>query len=156
MTLAAADVISHNGREIGRFKTIRFCKARMTSAQSRSRCHYWCEPTSSLSICKVVHLVIYKTLALIFPGQKVLRTIYMQKSKPRYAFLPNKIIEVWIDRFCVRYDWWRRLHQCPRCKYDNTKAFVRTSLSVVKHNSKISLARESCTTIHVSIGTIAF
>ena len=23
--------------------------------------------------------------------------------------LPSKIISVWIDRFCVRYDWWRRL-----------------------------------------------
>ena len=33
----------------------------------------------------------------------------MQKSKPKYACLPSKIVEVWIERFCVRYDWWRRL-----------------------------------------------
>ena len=42
-------------------------------------------------------------------AQRVLRTIYMQKSEPKYACLPSKIVEVWIDRFCVRYDWWRRL-----------------------------------------------
>ena len=33
----------------------------------------------------------------------------MQKSKPKYACLPRKIVKVWIERFCVRYDWWRRL-----------------------------------------------
>ena len=34
-------------------------------------------------------------------AQRVLRTIFMQKYKPKYACLPSKIIEVWIDRFCV-------------------------------------------------------
>ena len=34
----------------------------------------------------------------------------MQKSKPKYACLPSKIFEVWIARFCVRHDWWSRLH----------------------------------------------
>ena len=29
----------------------------------------------------------------------------MQKSKPKYACLLSKIVEVWIERFCVRYDW---------------------------------------------------
>ena len=33
----------------------------------------------------------------------------MQKSKPKYACLPRKIVQVWIERFCVRYDWWCRL-----------------------------------------------
>ena len=69
MTLAAADVINHNGRKIGRFKPIRFCYARMTSAQSWSRRHHWFEPTSSLPIFKGLYLVIYKTLVLIFPIQ---------------------------------------------------------------------------------------
>ena len=50
MTSAAADVINHNGRKIGRFKPIRFFYARMTSAQSWSRCHHWFGPTSSLPI----------------------------------------------------------------------------------------------------------
>ena len=68
MTSAAADVINHNGRKIGRFKPIRFCYARMT-AQSWSRRHHWFEPTSSLPIFKGLYLVIYKTLALIFPVQ---------------------------------------------------------------------------------------
>ena len=43
-------------------------------------------------------------------AQRVLRTISMQNYKPKYACLPSKIVEVWIDRLCVRYDWWRRLH----------------------------------------------
>ena len=111
MTSAAADVINHNGHKIDRFKHIRFCYARMTSAQSWSQCHHWFELTSSLPIFEGLYLVIYKTLALFFPVQlRVLRTIFMQKSKPKYACLPSKIVEVWIDRFCVRYDWWRRLH----------------------------------------------
>ena len=39
--------------------------------------------------------------------QRMLRNIYiyMHKSKLKYASLPSKIVEVWIDRFCVRYDW---------------------------------------------------
>ena len=41
--------------------------------------------------------------------QRVLRALFMQTFKPKCACLPCKIIEVWIDRFCVRYDWWRRL-----------------------------------------------
>ena len=41
--------------------------------------------------------------------QRVLRTTFMQKFKPKYACLHSKIFEVWIDRICVRYDWWRRL-----------------------------------------------
>ena len=45
-----------------------------------------------------------------------LGTIYMQKSKTKYACSPSKIVAVWIDRFCVRYYWWRRLHQCPQCE----------------------------------------
>ena len=40
---------------------------------------------------------------------RVLRTMIMQKSKPKYACLPTKTTEVWIGRFCVRCDWWRRL-----------------------------------------------
>ena len=69
MTSAAADVINHNGRKIGHFKPIRFCYARMTSAQSWSRRHHWFEPTSSLPIFNGLYLVICKTLALIFPVQ---------------------------------------------------------------------------------------
>ena len=69
MTSAAADVINHNGRKIGRFKHIRFCYAMMTSAQSWSRRHHWFEPTPSLPIFKGLYLVIFETLALIFPVQ---------------------------------------------------------------------------------------
>ena len=48
-------------------------------------------------------------LSYIIQSQRVLRTIFMQKSKPKYACLPSKIVEVWIDWFCLRYHWWRQL-----------------------------------------------
>ena len=35
----------------------------------------------------------------------------MQNSRLIQACFPIKIDEVWIDRFCVRYDWWRRLQR---------------------------------------------
>ena len=44
-----------------------------------------------------------------YTAQRVLRTISMQKSELKYACLSSKIFKVWIDRFCVRCDWWRRL-----------------------------------------------
>ena len=49
------------------------------------------------------------TTDLSCTAQRVLITILMQKTMPKYACLPSEIVEVWIDRFCVRYDWWRRL-----------------------------------------------
>ena len=39
----------------------------------------------------------------------MLSPIIMQNSRLIHACFPIKIDEVWIDRFCVRYDWWRRL-----------------------------------------------
>ena len=35
----------------------------------------------------------------------------MQNSRLIQACFPIKIDEIWIDRFCVRYDWWRRLQR---------------------------------------------
>ena len=49
------------------------------------------------------------SICLSSKTQRGLRTIFMQKSMPQYACLIIEIDEVWIDRFCVRYDWWRRL-----------------------------------------------
>ena len=69
MMSAAAHVINHNGRKIIWFKPIQFCYVRMTSAQLWSWRHHWFEPTLSLQIFKQFYLVIYKTLALIFPVQ---------------------------------------------------------------------------------------
>ena len=71
-----------------------------------SRRHHCFEPTSSWPISHYLrNIIIY----LFCAAQRLLRTIFMQKSKPKYACLPRKIVEVWIERFCVRYDWWRRL-----------------------------------------------
>ena len=88
----------------------------MTSAQSWSRRHHWLEPRSSLPIFKGLFLVIYKKISIYFfyTAERMLRTIIMQNSKLIQVCFPIKIEEVWIDRFCVRYDWWR--HQCPQCK----------------------------------------
>ena len=82
----------------------------ITSAQLRRRRHHWLEPTLSEPIFKGLFIVIYKILALVTcKTQWGLETIFMRKSKPKYAYLPSKIVAVWIDRFCLRYDWWRRL-----------------------------------------------
>ena len=37
------------------------------------------------------------------------RSIIMKNSRKIQACVPSKMDEVWIDRFCARYDWWRRL-----------------------------------------------
>ena len=111
MTSAAADVINHNGRNIGRFKTY-------TILLGKDDLGSIVEPKSSLVWTDVIladiQRVISRYLQYISTGlsctaQRVLRTIFMQKSKPKYACLPSKVVEVWIDGLCVRYDWWRRL-----------------------------------------------
>ena len=71
------------------------------------------EPTSSLPIFKRLYHIIYKTLALFIccAAEKELRTIIMQIFSLIQAFVSSKIIKVSIGRFCVRYDWWRRLQR---------------------------------------------
>ena len=76
------------------------------------------KPTSSLVWADVILADFQRVISHYLPdistylsctAQRVWRTIFMQNSKPNYACLPSKIVEVWIDRFCVRYDWWRRV-----------------------------------------------
>ena len=110
MTSAAADVINHNGCKNQLIQTyaILLCKDDIGSIV---------EPTSSLVWALILadfQRVISRYLQDISTyrsctAQRVLRTIFMQKSKAKYAYLPSKIIKVWIDQFCVHYDWWRRL-----------------------------------------------
>ena len=78
------------------------------------------KPTSSLVWADVIradfqtvisHYLRNIIIYLFCAAQRQSRTIFMQKSKPKYACLPSKIVEVWFERFCVRYDWWRRLQQ---------------------------------------------
>ena len=86
------DVINHNGHKIDRSKPIWFCYMQGWRRLSRGA-------------------DIITGLSRRHPSvtaQRVLKTTFMQKSQLKYAFLPSKIVEVWIDRFCVRYDW------CPR------------------------------------------
>ena len=86
----------------------------MTSAQSWSR--DWADVITGLSRrhpCRFSDGYISlstKNYYISFPCRSKTVTNYISaKSKPKYACLPSKIVEVWIKRFFVRYDWWRRL-----------------------------------------------
>ena len=83
----------------------------MTSAQLWSRCHPW--PWADV-IRADFHAVISRYLhnvntRLFCTADRMFRTIVMQNSRLISACFPIKVDEVWIDRFCVRYDWRRRL-----------------------------------------------
>ena len=129
MTSAAADVINHNGCKNRSIQTyaILLCKDDVGSIV---------EPTSSLVWAVILadfQRVISRYLQdistyLSCTAQRVLRTILMQKYKLNYAYLPSKIVKVWIDRFCLHYDWWRRLQPTSSVSlvwsfmYANTRA----------------------------------
>ena len=110
MTSATADVINHNGCKNWSIPTyaILLCKDEVGSIV---------EPTSSLVWADVILADFWRVISryldistyLSCTAPRLLRTIFLQKSKPKYTCLPSKIIKVWIDLFCVRYDWWRRL-----------------------------------------------
>ena len=83
----------------------------MTSAQLWSRRHHW--PWADV-IRADFQTVISRYLQnvntrLFCTADRMFRTIIILNSRLIYACFPIKIDEVWIDRFCVRYDWWRRL-----------------------------------------------
>ena len=72
------------------------------------------EPTSSLVWAGVIPADFQRVISCYVQNistylscnvQRVLRTTFLQKSKPKYAYIPNKVVEVWIDRFSLRYDW---------------------------------------------------
>ena len=83
----------------------------MTSAQGQwwRRLHNWAD---------VIHVDFQTVISRVqqnistYPfctAERMLRTVIMQNSRLIQACFPIKIDEVWIGRFCVRYDWWRRL-----------------------------------------------
>ena len=87
--------------------------ARMTSAQGQwwRRLHNWAD---------VIHADFQTVISRVqqnistYPfctADRMLRAVIMQNSRLIQACFPIKIDEVWIDRFCVRYDWWRRLQR---------------------------------------------
>ena len=83
----------------------------MTSAQLWSRRHHWpwadvIRADFQAVISRYLHNV---NTRLFCTADKMFRTIIMQNSRLIYACFPIKIDKVWMDRFCVRYDWWRRL-----------------------------------------------
>ena len=75
------------------------------------------EPTSSLALsrrhpCRFSNRYLHNVNTRLFcTADRMFRTIIMQNFRLNYACFPIKIDEVWIDRFCVRYDWWRRLQR---------------------------------------------
>ena len=85
----------------------------MTSAQGQwwRRLHNWAD---------VIHADFQTVISRVQQNistynfcttERMLRTVIMQNSRLIQACFPIKINEVWIDRFCVRYDWWRRLQR---------------------------------------------
>ena len=97
------------------------------------------EPTSSLALADVIHADFQTALSRYLQtfstyrfcnAERMLRTIIMQNSRLIQACLPIKIGEVWIDRFCARYDWWRRLQQMSsvsQCDIDAPSAELGSS-----------------------------
>ena len=88
------------------------------------------EPTSSLAWAAVISADFQRVISrfiqnisacLSCKAQRGLRTILIQKSKPKYAYLLSKIGV----RFCVRYDWWRQLQPTssvsPVCEMSSVK-----------------------------------
>ena len=104
------------------------------------------EPTSSLAWADVIHTDFQTVISRIQnistclsrKAQRWLRTIYIQKSEPKSAYLPNKIVAV-IDRFCLRHHWWRRLQptssvspvSCPHIQLIINYSFDETNISVM-------------------------
>ena len=83
----------------------------MTSAQLWSRRHHWpwadvIRADFQTVISRYLHNV---NTRLFCTADRMFTTIIILNSRLIYACFPIKIDEVWIDRFCVRYDWWRRL-----------------------------------------------
>ena len=127
----------------------------MTWAQASDDVGSTMEPTSSLARADVIHAdfqtVISRYLQnictyLFCTTERMLRTITMQISRLIQPCFPIEIDEVWIDRFCVRHDWWRRLQPTSSMspvwfstwftlRYDGTSASGKTSY----HNISSSL-----------------
>ena len=83
----------------------------MTSAQVQwwRRLHDWADVIHA-DIQTVISRYLQNISTYLFcTAEKMSRTIIIQNSRLIHARFPIKIDEVWIDRFCVRYDWWRRL-----------------------------------------------
>ena len=85
----------------------------MTSAQGQwwRRLHNWAD---------VIHADFQTVISPVqqnistYPfctAERMLRTVIMQSSRLIQACFPIKIDQVWIERLCVRYDWWRRLQR---------------------------------------------
>ena len=124
----------------------------MTSTQASDDVGSIVEPTSSLAWADVIlsdfQRVISRYLQKIriyffYTAERMLRIIIMQNSKLIQACFPIKIDEVWIDRFCVRYDWWRRLQPTssvsPVCITNDLPSVV---------DSQVRLFADGCLVYH--------
>ena len=130
MMSAAADAINHNGRKNRSIQTytILLCKDDIGSIVEPKSSLVWADVILADFQKVISRYLQYISTNLSCTGPRVLGTIFMQKSKPKYACLPNKIVEDWIDRFCVRHDWWRLLQ--PTSSVSPVCWFVLTNVII--------------------------
>ena len=123
----------------------------MTSAQACDEVGSTIEPTSSMPIFKWLYLVIYETLALalsVLLNELLELSLCKIPGWSRHVFLA--IDEVWIDRVCVRYDWWRRLQptsiMSPLCSVADwvTRIIIVEWKEITRNISSLSSSKFHC------------
>ena len=85
----------------------------MTSVQGQWWCrlHNWADVIHDDFQTAISHVQQNISTNPFCTAERMLGTVITQNSRLIYACFPIKIDEVWIDRLCVRYDWWRRLQR---------------------------------------------
>ena len=123
----------------------------MTSAQGQGwrRLHNWADVIHA-DFQTVISRVQQNISTNAFcTAERMVRTVMLQNSRLIQACFPIKIDEVWIDRFCVRYDWWRRLQRTssvsPVCIYIYTWYSWHKLLHSSGHKTQSCNAPPSCT-----------
>ena len=95
------------------------------------RLHDWADVIHADFQTVIYRYVQNISTCLFCIAETMLITIIMQNSKLIQACFPIKIDKVWIDRFCILYDWWRRLQptssMSPVCCSAQYKFYVQAS-----------------------------
>ena len=106
--------IRANVLHITRYNPLKIGKDEVGSNQWRSRLHYWSDIIRADFQAVISRYQRNITNYIFCTADRMLTTCIMKNSKLIQVCFPSKILEVWIARFCVCYDYWRRL-QCPQC-----------------------------------------
>ena len=94
---------------ITRYNPLKISKDDVSSKQWWSQLHFWADVFRADFETVTVRYLQNISPYLSCTTERMLRTIIMQNFRLIQACFPSKIVEVWFHRFCVRYDWWRRL-----------------------------------------------